>query len=210
MSEPKTQATALQRLPGGARHWTIHDERIDFRSESYAVPGKDGWVWIDPVGLLPPALESVQPIEAICITGRFHQRSAWRLRRETGADVWAPADATDCEEPATHRFEDGARLPGGLLAQRRTGPTQPHYVFLWIDDQAKRVLFMADLVMRGGAGPFAFVPPEHLDDPPGVRRSLRRLLDDGGCDRIYPAHGAPLVEGGTAALEQVLASDQPR
>ncbi|MCP3982551.1 MAG: MBL fold metallo-hydrolase [bacterium] len=194
MAEPKTIADRLNELAPGLRHWTIHDERIDFRSEAYAVRSSDGTVLVDPLPLAPRAARALDSVEAACITGAFHQRSAWSFRRRTGCEVWAPADAPGLDERPDREYGDGEHLPGGLKAHDLPGPTVPHFV---LSHAASGALFLADLLMRVGDGGLRLVPEEHHDDPARTRRSVERLSAI-PARWLCPAHGAPLAADASA------------
>ncbi len=202
MSEPTAQAASVLRIAPGLLHWTIHDERIDFRSEAYAIDSGGRHLLIDPLPVTEHAQYELEPVDRIVITGGFHQRAAWSFRRRYGAEVFAPRGAIGLAERPDGEYDDGAWLVPGLRALHRPGPTQPHFVLDW-DGPAGRVLFCADLLMREADGPFHFVPDEHQDDPLETRRSVERLVD--GCyDALCPAHGAPALLRGSHVLEQAL------
>ncbi len=206
MSEPVTRAERRVWLLPTLGHWTIQDERIDFRSEAYAVRHGGTEVWIDPLpladGLLPPD----GGLTAIVLTGAFHQRSAWSLRRRLGAPVLAPRGAANLDEAADREYEDSDRLPGGLRAIEAPGPRSPHFALIAEADGA-RILFCGDLLMRDGDGPFAFVPDEHHDDPARARVSLQRLAGERP-RHLCPAHGAPSLGDAERRIREALASDR--
>lgn len=205
MSEPAARADRVEPLLAGVLHWSVHDERIDFRSDAYAVDSACGRVLIDPLPLTEAALASLGDVEAICVTGAFHQRAAWTLRERLQVPVHAPSGGVNLVQPADESYGDDALLPGGLRALRRPGPTGPHYVLLWERDGA-RTLFIADLLMRADDEPLRFVPDEHQDDPRLTRKSVRELLDL-KADHLCPAHGRPVVGGAAQALRVALLLD---
>lgn len=200
MSEPRATATRIDELLPGLGHWSVHDERIDFRSEAYRLAAGGRLIVIDPLPL--DASVGLERPDAIVITGAFHQRSAWSLRRATGAPVLAPVGATALDESPDEWYGDGETLDGGLRATLHVGPTSPHAVLRARVD-GRRVLWCGDLVMRGEAGPFSLVPPKHRTDPPGLLASVRALTAV-GCDVLCPAHGTPLVRDGTSGLRQAV------
>jgi glyoxylase-like metal-dependent hydrolase (beta-lactamase superfamily II) len=206
MSEPRTRAETLVTIGAGLDHWTILDERIDFRSEAYAVGHADGTVLIDPLPLSDELARSLEPVQAIVITGGFHQRACWTARRLYGAPVYAPAGADGLDEAPDESYEDGAILPGGLRALERPGPTNPHFALTLSLPGDTLVVFAADLLMRGADGPFAFVPDDHQDDPARSRDSVRRLLTLSP-DTLCPAHGAPSIGSATARIREALDRD---
>ena len=203
MSEPTTSADTLHEIAPGILHWTIRDERIDFRSEAYAVATDLGTIVLDPLPLTEAAYDELGPVAAIYLTGRFHQRAASSFRDRFGARVHAPAGASGFDEQPDERFTDGHRAAEGLIALDRPGPSSPHYVFRLDATGGCSALFCGDLLMRGDDGPFALVPDEHHDDPVRTRDSVRRLLEP-PVDLLCPAHGAPALTDATQRIREAL------
>ncbi|HKQ96672.1 MAG TPA: MBL fold metallo-hydrolase [Candidatus Polarisedimenticolia bacterium] len=204
MSEPRAVAHRLEPLLPGLRHCHLQDERIDFRSDAYVLDGPRGAILIDPLPLAPGTLESIGPIAAIVLTAPSHQRSAWRLRRATGAPVHAPRDATGLLEPPDLSYADGERLPGDLRAVHAPGPTESHHVLYLA--LGPGVLLLGDLLLREPDGRVRHLTADHLDDPSQARRSVRRLLEF-RFDVVGFAHGEPIHPGGRSALETVAERD---
>ena len=160
-------------------------------------------VFIDPVRLAAEVLAALPKPDAVVLTARCHQRSAWRYRRELGAEVWLPADAAAADEEPDRRYAEGDTVPGGLVAVRTPGPEWPHYSFLRAAEPG--VLFCSDLIGHEGGGALHFVPPEYHEDPAETRRSVERLLDLPFAILCFD-HGAPLLDDPKAALRRLLAS----
>ena len=137
------------------------------------------------------------------LTARCHQRAAWRYRRELGAEVWLPVDASAADEEPDRRYGEGDTLPGGLVAVRTPGPEWPHYSFLRSAEPG--VLFCSDLIAHEGGGVLRFIPPEYHEDPAETRRSVERLLELPFSILCFD-HGAPPARrspGGAAAVARV-------
>src|SRR5213593_3184800 len=99
MSEPKSRARDIVTVAPGILNWHLKDERIGgARSDAHAVRRAGRTVLIDPLPLARSALERLGRVEAICLTGSCHQRSAWRHRKLFGAPVYAPKGAEGLEE----------------------------------------------------------------------------------------------------------------
>jgi len=115
MAEPKTRAKKIERLLPWLLHWSIVDERIGgFRSDSFAVKTSDGLMVIDPLPLEEKQQAGLDKVGAIFLTHGNHQRSAWRLRRELGAPVYAPAGVAGLDEKPDVLMDEKTTLPGGL------------------------------------------------------------------------------------------------
>jgi glyoxylase-like metal-dependent hydrolase (beta-lactamase superfamily II) len=206
VSEPRTVAQAVAEVVPGVWHWSIHDERIDFRSDAYAVAALGGAVLIDPLPLADAALAAIGPIAAVTVTGGHHQRSAWRYRRALGVAVHVPEGARGLEEEPDGRYGADAGLPGGLRAVHAPGPTSAHYALLYERPDGAGVLFIADLMLRAADGPLVFLPDRHVEDPALARETARALMAL-PIATLCPAHGAPVVRGAREAIRAALERD---
>ncbi len=200
MSEPSSTASRVDRVVPGVLHWTVRDNRIDFRSDAYAVAGQGGTVLIDPLPLSDRALPPLGHVAAIVLTIQSHQRSAWRYRARFGVRVHAPAGAEGLEEEPDAWYGDGSELPGGLRPLHAPGPCEASYALLLDCGRRGRVAFTGDLVTRERSGRLALVPDRYQDAPEETPESVRRVAA-AGVTVVCPGHGAPIRRGGRAALE---------
>jgi hypothetical protein len=207
MSEPKAIAQKTEEIVPGVWRWTVHDDRIDFESDAHAVVAGGRVVLIDPLPLEETALQRLGTVEAICLTAKCHQRSAWRYRQQFGVKVYAPEGVRPMDEEPDVLYRAGDQLPGGLQAIHTPGPETVHYAF-WLAREPG-VLFCPDLLMRGKGKKLEFVPPELHDDPATTRASVRRLLDVRFSVLCFN-HGAPITDDPHAALREVLKRDAGR
>jgi len=204
MSEPRATADGVRELSPGLFHYGVHDERIDFASDAFVVATATGVVLVDPLPLDDATFARLGAVEAIILSVASHQRSAWRLRRLTGAPVHAPVGATGLDEAADLSYGDGDRLPGGLRAIHAPGPTEAHHV-LYLH-QGQGVLLLGDLMVRDPDGRARFLAEEHMSDRVRARHSAWRLLEY-RFDLLGFGHGEPIVRGGRQALDQLLKAD---
>jgi hypothetical protein len=200
VSEPKAVATTTEEIRPGLWHWQVHDERIDFVSSSHALRTDDGTVLVDPLPLAPDALARLGNVAAICLTTSSHQRSSWRLRRELGVPVYAPALAKLVDEEPDVRYSEGDTLPGGLTAIFTPGAGTTQHTLLLESD----VAFVPDLFARPAGAELIMTPARYMHDPDEARRSAEKLL---GCefDVLCHGHGAPVVGSAKDAIRAVLA-----
>ena len=201
MSEPKARADRVTEVGPGILSWSVQDDRIDFRSDSYAILDRAGAVLIDPLPLVDRELDRLGSVRAICLTGSCHQRAAWRYRRRFGARVHAPAGAMGLEEGPDITYHAGYRLPGGLVALHAPGPTDAHYALL--RPEGGGTLFCADVLIRRGDDRVGFVHDEFLDNPEQTRNSASHFLDLVFSTLCF-AHGAPLTRGARDAIHKAL------
>ena len=87
MSEPKTLAQNIEEVTPGVWRWFVHDDRIDSESDAHAVVEKGRVVLIDPLPIDEAELSRLGTVDAICLTAKCHQRSAWRYRKHFGVRV---------------------------------------------------------------------------------------------------------------------------
>jgi hypothetical protein len=202
MTEPREIAVAAEDVAPGLWTWSISNSNIGGHiSSSQALLTREGCVLIDPVRLDDAALAALPRPIAVLLTARCHQRAAWRYRRELGAEVWLPEDATAADEEPDHTYADGQVLPGGLRAFRTPGPEWAHYSFIYDGDP--EILFCSDLVSGDSAGGLHFIDPAYHEDPAATRTSVEHLLDL-PFSILCLAHGAPVVDDPKAALREVL------
>lgn len=204
MSEPKTVARSVDEVAPGVYHWQIDDERIHHISDAAAVVDRGRAVLIDPVPLDAAALGRLGTVEAIVIASPSHQRSAWSLRKTTGAKVHAPQGATGLDERPDVEFRDGDRLPGGLEAVHAPGPGPAHHVLYLA--KGPGILFLTDIVMNEPGKGLVFLSDKYMNDAARARRSVRRLLERSASVLCF-GHGAPLRDHARRGLADLLEAD---
>jgi hypothetical protein len=201
MSEPSTQADTVEEVVPGILHWRLDDDRLGGHvSAAHAVETAGGAVLVDPLPLAPEAFEQIGRVCAIVLTTSSHQRSSWRLRRELGVPVYAPALAREVEEEPDERYGDRDALPGGLHAVFTPGAGTTQHTLL-LDE---RVAFVPDLLTNAAGEGLRVTPDHYLHDPAEARRSLERLLDSEAFDVLCLAHGEPVRERAKARIAEAL------
>lgn len=199
MSEPQAVAESVEEVVPGVWHWRLADDRIGgYVSAAHAVAADDGVVLIDPLPLAEAALPGLGAASAICLTTSSHQRSAWRLRRELGVPVWAPAASKEVEEEPDERYSEGDAMPGGLRAIFTPGAGTTQHSLL-----RDGVLFTPDLFVRPPGEPLALIPAEYAHDPELARRTAEKLLEL-DFDVLCTGHGAPVTDDPKAAIRASL------
>lgn len=205
MSEPRNRARQIETAAPGILHWTVLDDRIHFRSDAHAVKRAGRSVLVDPLPLTSGCLGKLGKVEAICLTGSCHQRSAWRYRKQFGVKVYAPKGALGLEEKPDVWYRGGERLPGGLVAVHAPGPTRVHYALH--HERGRGALFCADILMNDGKA-VRFVSDEYQDEPRRTRKTAREFL--GLRFRVICFdHGAPITRNARDAVRRALHLDRP-
>jgi hypothetical protein len=202
VSEPREIAAEVHEVVEGVWHWQVANAAIGGEtSSSHAVANGDGSVFVDPVRLADDALARLPRPEAIALTAKTHQRSAWRYRRELGAEVWLPGDAPAADEEPDHRYAEDDELAGGLVAIRTPGPERPHYSFLL--RRHGGILFVSDLVSHDGSGTLEYIPFEHHEEPELTKRTVAGLLDLPFAILCF-SHGPPLRDDPKGAIRALV------
>ena len=201
MTEPVEVAERAEQVVDEVWHWRIANRNIGGATSSCQLMEHGGQVvLIDPVQLADAAWVDMPAPQAIVLTAKVHQRSAWHYRTRFGAEVWAPAGTNPTDEQPDHLYGEGDQLPAGLQPLRTPGPEQIHFCLL--SDHNPGVLFCSDLLsMRNGR--LEFVPLEYHDDPAGTRRSVEGLLDE-PFSVLCLAHGAPITDRPKHAIRDLL------
>ncbi|MGC4115923.1 MAG: MBL fold metallo-hydrolase [Myxococcales bacterium] len=172
--------------------------------QAWAITNGDRVVLIDPLPLPQEGLgEGIGRPEVILLTGPERQRTAFRLRRQLGIDLFAPADLDGLDEEPDLTYSAGDALPGGLAAFHAPGPNAQTQV-LWTTRGPRGVLFLSGLLVHGGSG----VPElaRELAEPDRARASVERLLARLPVDVLCFLWGPPIVDDGSTALRRLLAS----
>lgn len=209
MSQPRAESQRVRKVVPGLFHFTVYDDRIDNRSDAYALVTREGTILVDPLPLAESSLASLGEVVAICLTIQTHQRASWQLRKRFGAPVYAPRFAQGLEEEADVFYEHGDELPGKLIAIHAPGPAHSGHILLRERSRRGAIVFLGDLLVRSRSGELSFVPDVYMDDPERARESAKKLLAI-AIGVLCPGHGAPLVGGVRNALWRAIERDDAK
>jgi glyoxylase-like metal-dependent hydrolase (beta-lactamase superfamily II) len=201
VSEPTTVAERVEEVAPGVYFWQVHDDRINFLSAAHAVATDEGVVLVDPLPLVEDAFRGLGEVAAIVLSSGSHQRSSWRLRRELGVPVWAPALSREIDEEPDVRYGEGDRLPGGLTALFTPGAGTTQHTIVRGEDP--RIAIVSDLLVRAPGHEVELVPDEYAHDPAQARESIRKLLEL-DFDVLCMGHGAPVTDDAQGAVRRAL------
>ena len=193
-------------LPGVVT-WPWFSERFMYDFNGYFVRHASGNLAVDPVELPDDVLEALarEGVQRILLTNRNHFRDAARLAQTTRAQVLVHA------ADAAFVRQKGVAVDGELTAGARVGPftvvgapgKSPGEVALhWPE---RRLLLVGDACVGPQPGVLGLLPDAVIDDKGQLQESLRALatLD---VDTLLLADGHPILSGGRAALERLVAS----
>jgi hypothetical protein len=192
----------MEEIAPGIHHWKAFHPNIREEVSSYYIEPAEAV--IDPMlpdeGLAWFESRERQPRQVI-LTNRHHLRRSERFAEAFGC-------AIRCSKPGLHEFEGGPEVIGfsfgdevapGITALE-AGAICPDDTVLHIAVADGALAFADGLVNQGGLG---FVSDRHMDDPPAVKESMRKVarrLSEREFDTLLFAHGDPVVGNGRAAL----------
>jgi glyoxylase-like metal-dependent hydrolase (beta-lactamase superfamily II) len=201
-------ASSLREILPDVFTWPWFSERHGYDFNGYLFRHASGNVAVDPVDMPNDVLGELVEIgvATILITNRNHTRASGRLREATGAGVSIhPADAA-------HALTQGASIDGELHIGELVGP----FTVLSVDGKSpgavalhwpeRKLLVVGDACVGNPPGECALLPETVMDDAALLRRSLTRLVRTTDFDVLLVGDGAPILRGGRAALERLVAS----
>ena len=171
----------MREILEGIFTWPWFSQRHGYDFNGYLVRHPGGNVCVDPVEMAPEVEGELASlgVDRIVLTIRNHFRASMKVKERTGAPIAIhPADAAFAREKGTRIDED-------LRAGEHVGPFE--------------------IVASPGKSPgeCALLPDAVIDDKPRLAVSQRTLaaLD---FDALLLGDGAPILEGGRAALRRLV------
>ena len=194
----------------GVFWWTVPHPRIQQDVSSYYLA--DSGTLLDPMipaeGLEWFGSDGAGIPQRIILTNRHHLRDSEAFDAEFGCSV-------HCSDAGLHEFANGPEVEGFFIGDEVAPGVVAHEMnSICPDDTALEIRAGAGLLAFADAlinmGGVRFVPDCLMDDPPAVKRGVvaatRRLVEL-DFDGLLFAHGAPITEGGKAALHDFLAAN---
>jgi glyoxylase-like metal-dependent hydrolase (beta-lactamase superfamily II) len=196
----------MREILPGIFTWPWFSQRHGYDFNGYFVVQGNGNVCIDPVEMDEPVLADLEQrgVSRILLTNRNHFRAAAKLKERTGASVAIhPADAAFARQrgtPIDAELQHGERV-GPFAVVDAHGKSPGEVALHWPE---RRLLVVGDACVGKTPGECALLPDAVIDDKPALCASLRRLagLD---FDALLVGDGHPVLEGGRAALERLVA-----
>jgi hypothetical protein len=203
VSEPPESAPRAEQIAPGLYHWSVKNSNIGGNtSASHAVATDGGSVWIDPVRVDDP--DSLPAPEAIVLTSRGHQRSAWHYRELLGVQVWAPQGGEGYEQEPDVLYGADDQLPGGLQQLATPGFGDAKFALhRGAEGDSPSFMLVGDLLSRDAAGQLRMLPPQFQSDPAAAHESLRAVAGE-RFQVLMIGHGGPEVAGGDEQVRAVL------
>jgi glyoxylase-like metal-dependent hydrolase (beta-lactamase superfamily II) len=187
--------------------WPWFSEPHGYNFNGHFMRHASGNLCIDPVQPSEDDLEELARygVSRILITNRNHARAANKIRARTGAcTAIHPADAA-------HARSEGAQLDDELHTGAEIGPLtvvgaagkSPGEVALYWPE--RRILIVGDAVVGDPPGKCKLLPDKVVDDPAGLRDSVRSLLAL-DFDILLAGDGEPILQGAKQRLTELVNS----
>jgi glyoxylase-like metal-dependent hydrolase (beta-lactamase superfamily II) len=185
--------------------WFSAPHGYDFNGHFLVLP--EGNLCIDPVDAPPEVIAELarRGVARILLSNRNHVRDANRVRSRTGARTAIhPADATYARQQGAEiddQLHSGERV-GPLVVVGVPGKSPGEVAFHW---PARQILIVGDALIGHPPGQCALLRDKVMDDPTGLRASVRALLDL-DFDTLLVGDGVPILSGAKQRLAQLVAS----
>jgi hypothetical protein len=169
--------------------WRVYDPTAKAELYSTAITVGGCTYLVDPVPVTPAALAELcceSAVAGIVVTNENHHRAATEFAEKFEAPIYLDG---------SHPF------PSGLTAVPIEGAV-PGEIAIH-SEAAGGVLIMGDALINFEPYGFAFLLAKYCSNVKVMRRSLPKLLDY-SFERIFFAHGPPILAGAHRRLEQLL------
>jgi glyoxylase-like metal-dependent hydrolase (beta-lactamase superfamily II) len=198
------------------RHPEWHPEGFGSEVSSYALLDDAGLVLVDPLidGEGDPVLAELEAKATgavrIVITMGYHVRSSeliWERLGRQRTRIYGHASCASRLEDASGfiALEGGETIEGGIRSHRFGSPRRAELPF---ELPSHRALAFGDVVVETGTGALRVWAWGSTKQPWWDERFIPTLrpLTRLGIERVLVTHGEPVLQGGSAALEEALAA----
>ena len=192
----------MREILDGIFTWSRFAEPQGYNFNGYFLRHDGGNIAIDPVEPEQQDFDWLvaEGLTTILITNRNHSRAANKLRNASGAHTAIhAADASHAQQQGCvidETLNVGERF-GPLLVVPAMGKSPGEVALYWPE---RRILFAGDAVIGNPPGRLSLLPDGKLDDPAGLRKSVRGLLEI-DFDVVLTGDGEPILSGAKAALQ---------
>lgn len=185
--------------------WHVYDGKVKAELFSTGLRTPAGTYLIDPIPLAPDAETALRihgKISGIFVTNANHARAAVRFARMFAIPIFVHADLLSTADfPNATGLPDGKTVSEGVTGIGIDGG--PLGEMALHDEQGAGTIVLGDALINFEPYGFGLLPPKYCRDARQMRRSLKKLLDY-QFERMFFAHGTPILSGARARLEQLL------
>jgi glyoxylase-like metal-dependent hydrolase (beta-lactamase superfamily II) len=201
-------AAEIDQVAPGFFLWQVYDRRAKADLFSTAIATQSGAFLVDPTALADAALAPLLkagPIRGLIVTNSNHLRASSEFANRFSVPIYAHRDTFTDEKPSDLvTVEDGGQICDVLDVIGINGAVPGEIVIQYPPDGG--ALVVGDALINFEPYGFAFLPRKYCSNEKEMRRSLRKLLNR-RAERMFFAHGTPILSGASARLQQLLNVD---
>ncbi|MGH8650944.1 MAG: MBL fold metallo-hydrolase [Gammaproteobacteria bacterium] len=197
----------MQEIASDIFTWSWFSEPHGYEFNGHFIRHRQGNLCFDPVKPNEEDLETIAQLgmRRILLTNRNHSRAANLVRLRTGAKTAIHPD------DAHHARSQGAEIDEALRIGEKIGPIEVigvpgkspgEVAFYW---RARRLLIVGDAVIGSPPGRCGLLREEVMDNPVGLSRSVRKLLDL-DFDTLLVGDGVSIPQGAKDRLRELVDS----
>lgn len=189
--------------------WQTYDGTVKADLFSTALETASGTYLVDPIPLDQESLLALGAHRKVCgiwVTNENHARAAADFARTFSVPVYVHEDLRGHGDfPNATVVSEGEGLAQGVAGIAIDGGPQGEMALHC--NASGGTLVLGDALINFEPHGFGFLPAKYCRNARLMRRSLRKLLDY-AFDRMFFAHGTPILSGARARVEQLLAASR--
>lgn len=198
---------SLDEVAPGIFVWQTYDNRVKADLFSTALETSAGTYLVDPIPLDEKTLLNFgakRKMAGICVTNVNHARAAAEFARAFSVPIYVQDELCGHPDfPNATGMSEGDGFIEGLTGITIDGGPKGEMVLHCNANEGTMVL--GDALINFEPHGFGFLPAKYCLNARMMRRSLGKLLDY-AFDRMFFAHGTPILSGARARLEHLLAT----
>jgi glyoxylase-like metal-dependent hydrolase (beta-lactamase superfamily II) len=198
-------APEFERVTADTIIWHAYDPSVKADLFSTAISTSQGTFVVDPIPLAQPALRNLRQLcqlAGVVLTNSNHRRAAAQFAEYFSTPLFAHCDSFPDESPAEfNELADGDQLSDGLRVIELRGAA-PGEIALHHSRNGGTII-VGDALINFEPDGLALLPAKYCSNEKEMRQSLLKLLDH-NTERIFFAHGQPIISGATARLRRLL------
>jgi glyoxylase-like metal-dependent hydrolase (beta-lactamase superfamily II) len=200
-------APDFDRIASNIAIWHDYDPGVKAELYSTTLTTAEGTYLIDPILLEKEALDELigsRDVAGIIVTNSNHPRASARYAEQLSAPIFARSEIfADGNSRLFRRVADGEEICHELTAIGIEGAAAGEIILHYAPDGG--TFIVGDALINLEPYGFTFLPRKYCSNEKEMRRSLRKLLDY-KAERIFFAHGAPILTGASERLRGVLSN----
>lgn len=199
------RAQDIDEVSPGIFVWQTYDNNVKADLFSTAIETGAGTYVVDPIPLDPDSLLGLgmhRKVAGICATNANHARAAAEFAEAFSVPIYVHDELRGTADfPHATGVQDGEMFAQGLTGIVLDGGPAGEMALHCNENGGTMVL--GDALINFEPHGFGLLPAKYCRDARLMRRSSRKLLDY-AFDRMFFAHGTPILSGARALVERFL------